>query len=272
MAEKDSVLLAPSVMERLSLSGRVCLLTGAASGIGRAIAHALADAGGSVALVDKDPAAADVVAQEIAERNPGAPTLVIEADVTEAQDMERAVSRTVEEFGELSVGINNAGIAQWSDAMEMSEEDLRRMFDVNVYGVFYGAVAQARQMAAKGYGKIINTASISGYIANRPQSQSHYNAAKSAVLGFTRSLAVEWVDRGIRVNSISPGYTRTALVDHFLGTPPGAEALPSWLDRTPMRKLADPTDLQGAVVFLASAASDFITGSDIVIDGGYLAA
>ena len=111
-----------------------------------------------------------MAAQEIAERNPGGPNMVIEADVTQAQDMERAVSRTIEEFGELSVGVNNAGIAQWFDAMEMSEEDLRRMFDV-VFGVFYGAVAQARQMATTGYGKIINTASISGYIANRQQSQ-----------------------------------------------------------------------------------------------------
>lgn len=272
MADKDSVLSAPSIMERLSLTGRVCFLTGAASGIGRAVAHALADAGGTLALVDRDTSAADGVAAEIAERNPGTHTLVIGADVTQPQEMEEAVAQTVNEFGSLTVAINNAGIAQWSDALEMSEQDLRRMFDVNVHGVFFGAVAQARHMASVGYGKIINTASISGYIANRPQSQSHYNAAKSAVLGFTRSLAVEWVQQGIRVNSISPGYTRTALVDHFLGTPPGAEALPHWIARTPMEKLADPTDLQGAVVFLASAASDFITGTDIVIDGGYLAA
>ena len=271
MAEKDSVLSAPSIMERLSLAGRVCLLTGAASGIGRAIAHALADAGGAVALVDLDAAAAQVVANEISERNPGAQTLVISADVTKPAEMEAAVEKTVSEFGSLTVGFNNAGVAQWVDALEMPEADLRRMFDINVHGVFFGAVAQARHMAKAGYGKIINTASISGYIANRPQSQAHYNAAKSAVLGFTRSLAVEWVDKGIRVNSISPGYTRTSLVDAFLKTPPGEEALPHWIVRTPMKDLADPTDLQGAAVFLASAASDFVTGTDIVIDGGYLA-
>lgn len=161
--------------------------------------------------------------QEIAERNPGGPTMVIEADVTQAQDMERAVSRTIEEFWELSVGINNAGIAQWFDAMEMSEEDLRRMFDV-VRGLLWGR----RTGAADGHDRLWKNHQYCvhfGLHREPPAVTAHYNEAESAVLGFTRSLAVKWVDHGIRVNSISPGCTRTAIVDHFLGTPSGAGEL-----------------------------------------------
>lgn len=271
MADKDSVLTAPSIMERLGLNGRVSMLTGAGSGIGRAIAHALAEAGSAVALVDFDQKAAEFVASEIQERTPGAHTLVVQADVTKREDMDAAADKVAAEFGSITIGFNNAGVGQWVNAMDMTEAELKRMFDINVNGVFYGAVAQARHMEKAGYGKIINTASISGHIVNRPQPQSHYNAAKAAVMGFTRSLAVEWVAKGIRVNSISPTYTRTSMVSDLLKSGPAAEYLPLWLAATPMNDLADPTDLQGAAVFLASQASDFITGIDILVDGGYLA-
>ena len=271
MPEKDSVLASLSIMERFSLGGRVCFLTGAGSGIGRAIAHALADAGASIALVDKDGDTANVVAREIEQRHPGTTTLVIQADVTEKKAVEAAVSQTVAELGDLTVGFNNAGIGQWVDSVDLTEEDLKTMFDVNAHSVFYGAVAQARHMMKNGYGKIINTASISAHIANHPQSQAHYNAAKAAVIGMTKSHAVEWVDHGIRVNTFSPGYTRTKLVDDLLETELGQQVYPVWMAETPMKRMADPTDLQGVAVFLASAASDYVTGTDIVVDGGYLA-
>lgn len=271
MVEKDLVLTAPSILERLALNGRVSMITGAGSGIGRAIAHGVAEAGSGVALVDFDQKAAEYVAAEIRERTPSAHVVTLKADVSKRADLDRAVEQIVAEFGELTIGFNNAGVGQWVDALEMTEAELKRMFDINVNGVVYGAVAQARHMQETGYGKIINTASISGHIVNRPQSQSHYNAAKSAVLGFTRSLAVEWAPKGIRVNSISPTYTRTSLVDDLLRTGPAAEFLPLWLAATPMNALADPTDIQGAAVYLASAASDFVTGIDVAVDGGYLA-
>jgi NAD(P)-dependent dehydrogenase (short-subunit alcohol dehydrogenase family) len=257
-------------MERLALHGRVSMITGGGSGIGRAIAHGLAEAGSAIALVDFDKSAADHIAGEIRERTPSAQTLVVSADVTKREELDSAVAKIVAEFGDLTIGVNNAGVGQWVTALEMSEAELKRMFDINVNGVFYGAVAQARHMKEAGYGKIINTASISGHIVNRPQPQSHYNAAKAAVIGFTRSLAVEWVNLGIRVNSISPTYTRTSLVDNLLKSGPAAEYLPHWLAATPMNALAEPTDLQGAAVFLASASSDFITGTDLPVDGGYL--
>lgn len=125
-------------------------------------------------------------------------------------------------------------------------------------------------MKKKKYGNIGNTASIYGYIANNPQCPVNYNASKSAVMGLTRSLAIEWVQYGIRVNSFSPTYTKTKLVENFLETDEGKRVYPTWMEMTPMRAMANPTDLQSAAVFLGSAASDFMTGTDIVIDGGYL--
>ena len=151
----------------------------------------------------------------------------------------------------------------------MPEMEWDRMLDVNLKGVFLCAQAEGQVMLRMGYGKIINTASMSAHIANMPQNQAAYNASKAGVLQLTRSLAAEWASRGVRVNSISPGYMRTELVNQFIQQPIGRDKLPYWLERTPMGRLGEVTDLQGAVVYLASEASDFMTGHDIVIDGGY---
>jgi NAD(P)-dependent dehydrogenase (short-subunit alcohol dehydrogenase family) len=126
-------------------------------------------------------------------------------------------------------------------------------------------------MLPAGYGKIVNTASMSGHISNTPQNQSAYNAAKAGVLHLTRSLAAEWAKRGVRVNSISPGYTRTKLVEDLLATPIGQTMLPIWMGFTPMGVMCEVTDLQGAAVYLSAPASDYMTGSDLIIDGGYCA-
>jgi NAD(P)-dependent dehydrogenase (short-subunit alcohol dehydrogenase family) len=167
--------------------------------------------------------------------------------------------------------VNNAGIGSWADAESMDEKTWRNVMAINLDGVFYCAQAEGRVMLGAGYGKIINTASMSGHIINWPQNQSHYNSSKAAVLHLTRSLAAEWAARGIRVNSISPGFTRTALVDNLVKTPEGAKIAPHWMARVPMNRMAEVTDLQGAVVYLASEASDYMTGADLLIDGGYCA-
>ena len=124
-------------------------------------------------------------------------------------------------------------------------------------------------MLEAGYGKIVNTASMSGSTVNRPQNQSAYNTSKAGVIHLTRSLAAEWADRGIRVNSISPGYTMTRLLAELIATPEGKDKLDRWMDLIPMRRLCSLTDLQGGVVYLAGEASDMVTGHDLVIDGGY---
>ena len=181
------------------------------------------------------------------------------------------VDAILHKWGKLTIGVNNAGIGQWIAAETMPEADWDRMINVNLKGVFLCCQAEARVMLTAGYGKIINMASMSGHIANTPQNQAHYNASKAGVLHLTRSLAAEWAPRGLLVNTISAGYTRTQLVEDLLQTPIGQEMLPQWLALTPMGRMGEVTDLQGAVVYLASAASDFMTGSDVNIDGGYCA-
>jgi sorbose reductase len=153
----------------------------------------------------------------------------------------------------------------------MPKEQWDKVIDLNLTGVFLCAQAEGRVMLKAGYGKIINTASMSGHIVNYPQNQVAYNASKAAVIHLTRSLATEWASRGVRVNSISPGYTRTKLVDDLVASPEGQRMVPKWMELTPMGRMVEVTDLQGAVVFLAAEASDFVTGHDVVIDGGYCA-
>lgn len=258
-----------SILDRFQLDGRVALVTGAGSGIGRGFAHALAEAGAKVAVVDISTTSAETVANELSDM--GAESIAITTDVTQTNQVQQMVDTIVNHWGSLTIGVNNAGIAGWYDAETMPEDEWRKIMSVNLDGVFYCAQAEGRIMLEAGYGKIINTASMSAHISNTPQNQAAYNASKAGVLHLTRSLAAEWAPRGIRVNSISPGYTRTALVEQFINEPIGAEKYPHWMERTPMGRMAEVSDLVGAAVYLASEASDFMTGHDMIIDGGYCA-
>lgn len=263
----DSLDGAGPILERFRLDGRVAYVTGGGQGIGRGFAHALGEAGAAVAVVDMVGERAESVAHELAQK--GIRSLALVADVTQPDQVQAMVDRVAAAWGSLTIAVNNAGIGQWVDSERMAPADWRRMMDVNLSGVFYGAQAAGRVMLAAGYGKIINTASMSGSIVNMPQNQAAYNTSKAGVIHLTRSLAAEWAGRGVRVNCISPGYTRTQLVDDLLKTPEGQRMLPEWLRLTPMGRMAEVGDLQGAVVYLAAAASDFMTGHDLVVDGGY---
>ena len=265
----DIVMEKKPILERFSLKGKTALVTGAGQGIGRAYAHALAEAGASVAVVDIKQALAESVAEELRRKSVSA--LAIVADVTKPSEAARMVKAVVDAWGALTIAVNNAGISTWADAEDMSEKDWRSIMALNLDGVFYCAQAEAKAMMGKGYGKIINTASMSGHIINTPQNQCAYNTSKAGVMHLTKSLGVEWAIKGVRVNSISPGYTRTKLVEDLLETPQGKKIMPDWMARVPMARMAEVTDLQGAVVFLASEASDYMTGSDVLIDGGYCA-
>jgi NAD(P)-dependent dehydrogenase (short-subunit alcohol dehydrogenase family) len=263
----DPLLDAKPILDRFRLDGRVALVTGGGQGIGRAFAHALGEAGAGVAVVDLILERAETVAHELSTK--GVDALALRADVTQPDSCASMVAAVIDKWGRLTIGVNNAGIGQWVASEEMTEADWDRMIDVNLKGVFLCAQAEARVMLPAGYGKIINTASMSGSIVNMPQKQAAYNASKAGVIHLTRSLAAEWAKSGVRVNAISPGYTRTQLVDDLLATPIGGQMMPEWMRMTPMGRMAEVTDLQGAVVFLAAEVSDFMTGSDILIDGGY---
>lgn len=263
----DPVLSSRPILDRFRLEDRVALVTGGGQGIGRAYAHALGEAGAAVAVVDLSLPHAESVAAEMTAK--GIRAIAVHADVTRPDQVEAMVNAIISKWGSLTIAVNNAGISQWVNAEDMAEADWDRIMSVNLKSVFLCAQAEAKAMLPAGYGKIINTASMSASIANTPQNQAAYNASKAGVLHLTRSLAAEWANRGVRVNSISPGYTRTKLVDDLLATPIGQEMLPKWLALTPMKRMAEVTDLQGAVVYLAAEASDYMTGSDIIIDGGY---
>jgi len=163
--------------------------------------------------------------------------------------------------------VNCHGIGQWFPAEEMNEKDWDKMINVNLKGVFLMCQIVGRHMIKRKYGKIINIASMSGKIVNKPQPQAHYNASKAAVIMLTKSLAAEWAEYGINVNSVSPGYTLTPLVDNLLKTKP--EYADYWKPLIPMGRFARPIDIVGAVIFLASEAANYITGHDLVVDGGY---
>ena len=263
----DNVLAAAPILDRFRLDGRVALITGAGQGIGRGYAHALGEAGAAVAVADLVRDKAELVAEEL--RAKGIDALAIKADVTNKAEIQHMIDSVLERWGTLTIGVNNAGMADWTAAEEVSETNWDMVNDLNLKGVFRCAQAEARIMLAAGYGKIVNTASMSASIVNTPQNQVVYNTTKAGVLHLTRSLAAEWASRGIRVNSISPGYTRTQLVEDLLQTPVGMEIAPKWLALTPMGRMCEVPDLQGAIVYLAAPASDFMTGNDMVVDGGY---
>ena len=265
----DEVIEAKPILDRFRLDGRTALVTGSGQGIGRAYAHALGEAGAKVAIVDINSNTANEVAAELEKK--GVESMAVVADVTKPQDIEGMIREIISKWGGLTIGVNNAGMGVWEDAETMPKETWDMLMTLNLDAVLLCAQAEAKVMLEKGYGKIINTASMSGHIVNTPQNQCAYNASKAAVLHLTRSLAAEWAGRGIRVNSISPGYTQTKLVSDLLETPIGQNMAPKWMERIPIGRMAKVTDLQGAVVYLASEASDYMTGADMLIDGGYCA-
>jgi NAD(P)-dependent dehydrogenase (short-subunit alcohol dehydrogenase family) len=267
MSSDDKVLSAKPILDRFKLDGRVALVTGGGQGIGRAFAHALGEAGAAVAIADIVTERAQKVVSELTQK--GVDSIAITVDVTKADQVNRMVESVINKWGKLTIGINNAGVGDWTPAEEVSEDNWDHINNINLKGVFLCAQAEGRLMFQAGYGKIINVASMSASIVNTPQKQAVYNTTKAGVLHMTRSLAGEWAARGIRVNSISPGYTRTQLVEDLINTPVGQEVAPKWLSLIPLNRMGEVTDLQGAVVFLASEASDYMTGSDLIIDGGY---
>ncbi len=176
------------------------------------------------------------------------------------------VKQVIDQFGGLDIAFNNAGINKNSAAEETPLEEWDQTFAVNLRGLFVCCQLEGRQMLKAGYGKIINTASMSSLIVPHPQKQAAYNTSKGGVVNLTRSLAAEWADRGVRVNCISPGIVRTPLI---MNSPDLAPLVSRWLQDIPMGRLCELEDLQGAAIYLASEMSDYMTGHNLVIEGGH---
>ncbi|NJQ02030.1 SDR family oxidoreductase [Streptomyces zingiberis] len=250
--------------EAFSLTGKPAFITGAGSGIGRSVALGFAACGAAVACFDRDAEAARTTAGLIGAA--GGRSIAITGDVTSAHSLAEAVRTAVEAIGPIRTAVNCAGVAGATAAEDMSAEDFRRVVDINLTGVFLSAQAEARVMLAHGGGSVVNISSMSGTIANRGLLQAHYNASKAGVTHLTRSLATEWADRGVRVNSISPGYTLTPMNKR----PEVAGRLQAYADDTPLGRIAEVEEMVGPAVFLASDAASFVTGSDLIVDGGYV--
>lgn len=253
------------IIENMRLDGKAIYVTGGASGIGKCAAMAFAEAGADVAIADVNLEGAKKAAGEIAEAT-GAKTIAIKADVTDEDQVEAMVAKVVDTYGKLDACYNNAGICINTPAQEMTFAQWKKVIDINLTGVYLCSVAAGRVMLKQGYGSIINTASMSGHIVNVPQPQCAYNASKAGVIMLTKSLAVEWAKKGIRVNSISPGYIGTELImneEHLI------PLIKEWNAIAPMGRLGKPEELQSVLVYLAGDTSTFTTGSDIVVDGAF---
>ncbi|MBM7408231.1 MULTISPECIES: 2-dehydro-3-deoxy-D-gluconate 5-dehydrogenase KduD [Sphingomonas] len=244
------------------LSGKVAVVTGANTGIGQAIALALAEAGADIAAVGRTPAE-DTVAKA---RALGRRAEIVSADLSTIEPLGRVIEETVAKLGGLHILVNNAGIIRRADAVDFTEEDWDAVIDTNLKSVFFLCQAAGRHMIANGGGKVINIASMLTFQGGiRVPS---YTASKSGIGGLTKLLANEWAAKGINVNAIAPGYIAT---NNTAALQADEARNKSILDRIPAGRWGDPSDLGGAAVFLASRAADYVQGHILAVDGGWLA-
>jgi NAD(P)-dependent dehydrogenase (short-subunit alcohol dehydrogenase family) len=251
--------------ERFRLDGRKVVVTGGAQGIGNAIAQAAASTGASVAILDLERTNAEAAAADLA-RDWGVKTIGVACDVS-SHDQVRSARETLEQdWGQADTLINNAGIANNVPAEKMTVAAWDRMLGVNLSGVFFCSQVFGTRMIEAGSGTIVNIASMSGIIVNRPQPQAAYNVSKAGVIMLTKSLAAEWITHGVRVNAVAPGYITTSLTRSWVGTEPMRNY---WLGGTPLDRMGTPEEIADVVLFLASDASRFMVGETVVADGGY---
>jgi NAD(P)-dependent dehydrogenase (short-subunit alcohol dehydrogenase family) len=255
------------MLDALDMHGRVAVVVGGAQGIGLATARALGELGARVVIMDKQADVGEVAA--IGLTNEGLLVTHRLLDVTRSDDVRAAMLEVVEVHDRLDALVNCAGVACHGPSTELVDADWRRVMSVNLDGAFWCAREAGRQMLAlQQPGSIVTVGSISGEIANVPQSQTAYNASKAAVHNMTRCLAVEWATRGIRVNAIAPGYVETELTRGGLDNPVWSDR---WLDLTPLGRVAQPEEIARVAAFMTTDAASYMTGSVVVVDGGYLA-
>jgi len=247
--------------EKFDLSGRVAVVTGGGRGIGRATCEALAEAGAKVVV-------AEILADNGTDTAKAVGGEFVRLDVTDPDAVTKAADDIRARLGRVDILVNNAGMARNSDALETSDDEWRKVMDLNVNAVFWCARAFGKHMVAARSGSVVNIGSMSGIIVNKPQGQAHYNASKAAVHLLTKSLACEWAPHGVRVNAIAPGYIAT---DMTLAGRTKTEWYNQWIEMTPMARCGEPWEIAATALFLAADASGFFTGAILGPDGGYTA-
>jgi len=249
--------------EKFGLKDRVAIVTGGGGTLGSAMALGFAKAGANVVISDYNYEAAEKVAVYIKE-NSGRETLAIQTDITDSKSVEQMVEKVLNHFNKGDILLNSAGISGHVPTEEMSDEEWKRVIAVNLDGTFYCCREVGREMIKKSKGSIINIASMSASIVNKGSNNVHYCSSKGGVVMLTRALAEQWAKYNIRVNAISPGYMRTPLSIKAM------EDLKEYLEiKTPLQRAGNPDELMGLAIFLASDASSYVTGANMLIDGGY---
>lgn len=245
-----------------SLEGKVVVITGGAQGIGKVVAEHIAAVGADVVLFDRQEEKAKQVADSIA-REYNRRAIAFGVDVTKPEQVAEVIKKADEQMGKLDLLFNNAGIVLHKAALDVTPDEWLNVINVNLNGIFFVAQAFGRYLVAHNKkGAIVNTASMSGAIVNYPQEQASYNSSKAGVIQLTKSLAVEWCKKGIRVNCISPGYMKTELCNNVR-----QDWQDKWLELSPYGRMGTPDELAGAVIYLLSDSASFTSGSDVIIDG-----
>lgn len=261
------------MLDIFKLDGYCSIVTGGTQGIGRGIALALADAGSNIVIADIATDKSQLIVEELQAK--GVEAIFVQCDITNPEHVNQVVKSAMERFGKIDVLVNNAGICKHERAEEMSFKDWYDVINVNLNGTFLMSQAVGKEMIKRQKGSIINISSMSGMIVNTPQRQCAFNVSKGGLIQLTKSLAFEWAEFGIRVNSIAPGYVEVEnnKVIYDGGPHPirkfGDDIEKTWIGLTPLGRVGKPQDMAGLAIYLASEASSFATGSIMLVDGGY---
>jgi NAD(P)-dependent dehydrogenase (short-subunit alcohol dehydrogenase family) len=252
-------------LEKFRLGGKTAIVTGGAQGIGLACVEALAEAGARVVIADRDTKLAETVKADLKKK--GFDTETVDMDVTDSKRVTEVADQLASRHGKVDILVNNAGIARSETPAEtVTDEHWLNVLDVNLNGTFWCCRAFGKHMLQAKTGTIVNVGSMSGFIVNKPQEQCYYNASKAAVHHLTKSLAAEWGARGVRVNAVAPTYIETPLNAFVKSNPKIYDA---WIGGTPMARLGQVEEIASVVLFLASDAASLMTGSIVLVDGGY---